>query len=136
MEGGNVVIPNLTRCLMSIIRYPMGDAAEWVDYGSRKIRPYGRGAVGVMVGLALYDRASLEEIVSNSWKDGKVNGFQVLLRRAQRMDEMVFRIACQPGNPEEVSREVQEEMNMVHGEGAKEVAERFVKPLVIGWVSV
>lgn len=78
------MITNLTRCLMSFIRYPMGDAAGWVDYSSRKIRPDGSGAVGVRVRLASYDRASLKEIVSKSWKNEKVNGFQVLLRRAQR----------------------------------------------------
>ena len=33
---GNVVITNLSRRLMPVIRYPMGDAAEWVDYSSRK----------------------------------------------------------------------------------------------------
>lgn len=55
---GDVVITNLTRRLMPIIRYPMGDAAEWVDYESRKFRLCGRGAVGVRVGPASYDMAS------------------------------------------------------------------------------
>ena len=133
---GNVVITNLTRRLMPVIRYPMGDTAEWVDYDSRKFRLCGRGAVGVRVGPASYDMTSLKDIVSASLKDEKVNGFQVLLRRAQGVDEMVFRIACQPGNPEQSSREVQEEMDKIHEEWAKEVAERFVNPLVIEWVSV
>lgn len=52
------------------------------------------------------------------------------------MDEMVFRIACKPGNPEQSSRGVQEEMDRVHGQWVKEMAERFVNPLVIEWVSV
>ena len=49
---GNVVITNLTRRLMPVIRYPMGDAAEWTDYSSRKFRLCGRSAVGVRVGPA------------------------------------------------------------------------------------
>ena len=133
---GNVVITNLSRRLMPIIRYPMGDAAEWVDYSSRKFRHCGRGAVGVRVGPASYDMTSLKEIVSTSLTNEKVNGFQVLLRRAHGMDEMVFRIACQPGSPKQASREVEKEMDRVHEEWAKEVAERFVNPLVIEWVSV
>ena len=84
----------------------------------------------------LDDTTSLKGIVSNALKDEKVNGFQVLLRRSHGMDEMVFRIACQPGSPEKSSREVQAEMDRVHEEWAKEVAERFVNPLVIEWVSV
>lgn len=133
---GDVVITNLTRRLMPVIRYPMGDAAEWVDYESNKFRLCGRGAVGVRVGPASYDMASLKEIVSSSLKGEKVNGFQVLLRRSEGMDEMVFRIACQPKNPEQSSQEIQKEMNRVHEEWAKEVAEHFIHPLVIEWVSV
>ena len=133
---GNVVITNLTRRLMPVIRYPMGDTAEWVDYSSRKFRLCGRGAVGVRVGPASYDMASLKEIVSDSLKDDKVNGFQVLLRRANGKDEMVFRIACQPKNPERSSRQVQEEMNRIHEEWAIEVADGFVNPLIVEWVSM
>lgn len=83
--------------------------------------------MGVRVGPASYDMTSPNE---------KLNGFQVLLRRAQGMDEIVFRIACRPGNQEQVSQKVQEEMDKVHKEWAKEVAERFVNPLVVDWVSV
>lgn len=133
---GIVVITNLRRRLMPTIRYPMGDEAEWVDYSSRKFRLCGRAAVGVRVGPASYDMTSLKEIVSTSLKSEKVNGFQVLLRRARGMDEMVFRIACQPGDPEQASQQVGKEMDRVHEEWAKEVAERFVNPLVIEWVSV
>ena len=121
---------------MPIIRYPMGDAAEWIDYSARKFRLCGRGAVGVRVRPASYDMASLKEIVSISLKDEKVNGFQVLLSRTKGMDEMVFRIACQPQNREQSSRGIQEEMGRIHEEWAKEVAEGFINPLVIEWVSV
>ena len=92
--------------------------------------------MGVRIRPASYDMTSLKEIVLTSLKNEKVNGFQVLLRRAQGMDEMVFRIACQPGNPKQASREVEKEMDRIHEEWAKEVAERFVNPLVIEWVSV
>ena len=133
---GNIVITNLVRRLMPVIRYPMGDAAEWTDYSSRKFRLCGRGAVGVRVGPTSYDMESLKQIVAASLIDEKMNGFQVLLRRANRMDEMVFRIACQPQNTQQSSRKVQGEMDKVHEEWAKEVAEGFVNPLVIEWISV
>ena len=133
---GNIVITNLARHLMPIIRYPMGDVAEWIDYESRKFRLCGRGAVGVRLGPASYDTVSLKEIVTSSLMDEKCNGFQVLLRRANGKDEMVFRIACQPQDPEQSSRRIQEEMDRIHEEFAKEVAEGFVNPLVIEWVSV
>ena len=133
---GNVVITNLTRRLMPIIRYPMGDAAEWVDYSSRKFRLCGRGAVGVRLGPTSYDMTSLRQLVSNSLKGENVNGFQVLLRRAHGLDEMVFRIACHPRSPEDSSQKIQEEMKRVHDTYAEAMAERSHKPLAVEWVSV
>ena len=133
---GNIIITNLTRHLMPIIRYPMGDVAEWTDYKSRKFRLCGRGAVGVRLGPNSYDMVSLKEIVTSSLKDEQCRGFQVLLRRANERDEMVFRIACRPQDPEQSSRRIQEEMDRIHEEFAKEVAEGFVNPLVVEWISV
>lgn len=133
---GNIVITNLARRLMPVIRYPMGDVAEWIDYESRKFRLCGRGAVGVRLGPASYDMVSLKEIVTGSLKDEQCSGFQVLLRRANEKDEMVFRIACHPRDPEQSSRRIQGEMDRIHEEFAKEVAEGFVNPLVIEWVSI
>lgn len=49
---------------------------------------------------------------------------------------MVFRIGRQPENPERSLREVQEQMDRVHEEWTKEVAERFVNSLVVEWVSI
>ena len=133
---GNIVITNLTRRLMPVIRYPMGDVAEWIDYETRKFRLCGRGAVGVKLGPASYDMDSLKDIVTSSLQDEECCGFQVLLRRANEKDEMVFRIACQPQEPEQSFQIIQEEMHRTHEEFAKEVAEGFVNPLVIEWVSV
>lgn len=48
------------------------------------------------------------------------------------MDEMVFRIACRPANPEQSCRAVQKEMDTAYETWAKEVAEGLVDPLVIG----
>ena len=133
---GNIVVTNLARRLMPIIRYPMGDAAEWIDYESRRFRLCGRGAVGVRLGPTSYDLFSLKEIVTSSLTDEKCNGFQILLRRANGKDEMVFRIACQPQDREQSSRRIREEMDRIHENFAQQVAKGFVNPLVIEWVSV
>ena len=43
---GRVVVTNLFRTLMPIIRYPAGDRAEWVDLERRRFRLVGRSAAG------------------------------------------------------------------------------------------
>lgn len=48
---GGIIITNLERRLMPIIRYPMGDVAEWVDFNHRTFRLCGRGGqVGIRLG--------------------------------------------------------------------------------------
>ncbi len=88
------MITNLERRLMPIIRYPMGDVAEWVDYNRRKFRLCGRGgSVGVRLGPTAYDLTGLKQVLSNVLNDEPMNGFQIIVQRRGAMDEMVFRIA-------------------------------------------
>ncbi|MCJ1224606.1 hypothetical protein MMC12_001251 [Toensbergia leucococca] len=135
-ERGSVVLTDLFRRLTPVIRYPMGDVAEWIDYDSRTFRLWGRGNVGVRVGPNSYDMTNLRTVVTNVLKSDAIHGFQVVLRRANSKDEMVFRIASHPQNPEQMSKEVKEEMDKVNQEWAEEVRDGFINPLVIEWVSV
>jgi hypothetical protein len=40
-QRGQIVVTNFMRRLMPVIRYPMGDITEWVNYGERKFRFFG-----------------------------------------------------------------------------------------------
>ena len=133
---GQIVVTNFMRRLMPIIRYPMGDLAEWVNYGERQFQFVGREAVGARVGMVSYDLTDLRTVVSNVLKDEAVNGFQVLVRQTNSRDEMVFRIASKPPNPEEIAEALRKEMDRIHGVWAEEVREGNTNPLVVEWVSV
>ena len=133
-QQGRVVITNLTRRLMPIIRYPMGDIASWVDYSARTFRLCGRGSVGVRVGPYSYDMKNIRAVISNVLGDD-LYGFQVVLRRANGLDEMTFRIAAKVLRPEETAERLKEEMVRVH-ETWREAVDGFVNPLQVEWVGV
>ncbi|KAL8811530.1 MAG: hypothetical protein Q9200_001722 [Gallowayella weberi] len=133
---GDVVVTNLDRRLMPIIRYPTGDVAEWVDYSKLKFHVCGRAPVVVRLGSASYEMERLKDIVSTTLKNERVNSFQVVLRRANGLDEMIFRIACRPQNAVQSAQKIRDKMNSAHTEFAKEVAEHSISPLVVEWISV
>lgn len=134
---GSIVITNLERRLMPIIRYPMGDVAEWVDHKSRTFRLYGRGgSVGVRLGPTSYDLTGLKQVVSNVLKTEPMKGFQVIVQRRDAMDEMVFRIASQPQDRDRLAKELQMEMGKVLDYWDEEVKDGFFHPLDVEWVSV
>ena len=60
--------------------------------------------MGIKGGPASYDMISLRVIVLNVLENDALTGFQVLLRRKNAKDEMVFRIASQPQNREFVEQ--------------------------------
>jgi phenylacetate-CoA ligase len=117
-QRGQIVVTSFMRRLMPIIRYPMGDMAEWADYSRRKFRLVGREAVGVRMGPHSYDIRERRSVVSNALKVGTLNGFQVLLRRSHLKDEMVFRIASRPDSPDDRVKALREEMDRANQEWA------------------
>lgn len=64
------------------------------------------------------------------------HGYQVVVQRRDAMDEMVFRIACQPQDPEGLTKELQAEMGKVLDYWDEEVRDGFFHPLGVEWVSV
>ena len=133
---GNVVITNLLRRLMPVIRYPMGDMAEWMDYSLRKFRLCGRGMVAVRLGPTSYELTILKTVVSNVMEKGSYNGFQTIIKRKHGLDQMVFRIASQPKDPERLARLLEEELGRIKTDWAQEVRDGFYGPLAVEWVSV
>jgi len=131
------VITNPERRQMPIIRYPMGDVAEWVDYNRLIFRVCGRGgSVGVRLGPTAYDPTGLKQVLSNALNDEPMNGFQVIVQRRGAMDEMVFRVASQPQDPDRFAKELQAEMGKVLDYCDEEVKDGFFHPLGVEWVSV
>ena len=131
---GEVVITSLQRRLMPILRYSMGDVAMWTKFKLGHIQVLGRSTVGVTLGQSRFDLRDLKAVIERGMTGETVHGVQILLRRSKGKDEMVFRIAARPQEPESRARIVREEMDNTHEYARAE--QQYFNPLVVEFVSV
>lgn len=100
---GKVLITNLTRKLMPIIRYPAGDLAMWVESAEtpyRKFKLQGRSDEAARVGTISVYFEDTRTVIINALKE--INGlqFQMILNHFAHKDELIFRIAGQGLKPD------------------------------------
>ncbi|MER5639086.1 phenylacetate--CoA ligase family protein [Kitasatospora sp. NPDC002227] len=92
-RAGRLVATDLTRRLMPVIRYPVGDVAEWVDFPRRRFRLLGRTEEGARVGPVTVYLQDLRALVEGADEHGLVAEVQVVLRHRDERDELVLRLA-------------------------------------------
>jgi phenylacetate-CoA ligase len=105
---GKIVLTNLTRKLMPIIRYPVGDLGQWVDSESiqdqRKFKILGRSEEGARIGPATIYYDDISKALHIYQKDLMASGFQLLIRHFGNLDQLVVRIASAKTDPSLASR--------------------------------
>lgn len=100
---GKVLITNLTRKLMPIIRYPAGDLAMWVESSEtpcRKFKLQGRSDEAARVGTISVYFEDTRTLVMNELSEVSGLQFQMILNHFAHKDELVFRIAGHGLKPE------------------------------------
>ncbi|MGI5450917.1 phenylacetate--CoA ligase family protein [Streptomyces sp. CA-243310] len=134
---GRVVVTQLFRSLMPVIRYPAGDRAEWTGGEGGEFRILGRAEEGVRVGpVSLYwDDAT--NAVAEADADGLVTGTQLVVRRWEGRDGLILRLATapehDPGTREALAKAVVEGLNTARPLYPDSVAAGFVHPLGVEW---
>lgn len=95
---GKVLLTNLTRKLMPIIRYPAGDLAVWVeDEGgkNRKFKLQGRSDEAARLGtLSVYFEDTRSAIMKTLTECSGMQ-FQMILKHYEHKDELTFKVALQ-----------------------------------------
>ncbi|WP_327232264.1 phenylacetate--CoA ligase family protein [Streptomyces murinus] len=90
---GRLVVTDLRRRLMPVLRYPAGDRAEWVDRDAGVFRILGRAEEGVRVGpISLYTE-DVHDIVRGADTADEITGLQLVIRRQDGRDGLVLRLA-------------------------------------------
>lgn len=93
---GRLLATNLTRKLMPIIRYPVGDRAEWVETSGvtdRKFRILGRSEEAARLGPVSLYVDDVARILSLSAAMHSVQGFQLVIRHTEQVDQCTVRLA-------------------------------------------
>ncbi|KAI3393755.1 hypothetical protein diail_3756, partial [Diaporthe ilicicola] len=94
---GSLVVTNLERKLMPVVRYPSGDRAEWIDYEAGLFRVLGRDQTAVRLGPVSIDFTHLREAVSSALgPDRRASGIQAVVGRKDAKDLLTVLIAFQP----------------------------------------
>jgi phenylacetate-CoA ligase len=93
---GKVLLTNLTRKLMPIIRYPAGDLAMWIEdenRPNRKFKLQGRSEEAARLGtLSVYFEDS-REMIMKALSDCSGIQFQMIIKHFDHKDELTFKIA-------------------------------------------
>ncbi|MBD0692340.1 phenylacetate--CoA ligase family protein [Streptomyces sp. CBMA123] len=133
---GRVVVTDLRRRLMPVLRYPVGDRAEWTDVSTGRFRVLGRAQEGVRVGpVSLYTEDVLD-LVRAADPAGRVTGAQLVVRRWDGRDGLVLRLACdgEPAGLPELAAAVEAGIHAARPLYPEAVAAGYVNPLSVAWV--
>lgn len=107
---GKVLITNLARKLMPIIRYPAGDLAMWIESAetsNRKFKLQGRSDEAARLGTLSVYFEDTRTMAMNTLKEFIGLQFQMVLNHHDHKDELTFRMA---GHGLKASAEVSERM--------------------------
>ncbi|MEU8825731.1 AMP-binding protein [Streptomyces sp. NPDC048636] len=133
---GRVVVTDLRRRLMPILRYPVGDRAEWTDTAAGHFRILGRAEEGVRVGPVALHTQDVHDLVGAADVTGRITGVQLVVRRWEDRDGLLLRLGCgtRAGDLSELAAAVEKAFHTARPMYAQAAAARHVHPVVLEWV--
>lgn len=133
--AGRVIVTNLFRTLMPIIRYPAGDRAEWVDPTRRRFRLVGRSSEGARVGTVAMPTEEVRGILIEADPERHITGMQMVQRRWDGRDGLILRLACTQPPPPELTQRLIDAVYSAKPLYPSEVELGALHHLTIEWVS-
>lgn len=134
-RSGRLLKTDLRRRLMPVLRYPVGDRAEWVDYERGLFRLQGRHAEGVRVGPVSLYTEDFRRIVSEVDTDGAIIGHQLVQRRSGGRDSLLIRLAARPDylGTEAFAEALLAELHASRPMIRQTVAAGMIEPVTVEW---
>ncbi|MFF2351800.1 phenylacetate--CoA ligase family protein [Kitasatospora sp. NPDC058115] len=131
---GRVVVTNLFRTLMPILRYPTGDRAEWVDVERGRFRLVGRSAEGARVGTVAMPTEEIRAVLLAHDPERIISGLQMVQRRWDGKDGLTLRLGCTEQPPAGLTERLIEAVYEARPLYPDDVAAGVIHDLVIEWV--
>ncbi|KZL69865.1 amp-dependent synthetase ligase [Colletotrichum incanum] len=138
-EAGSLVVTNMERRLMPIIRYPSGDRAMWVDPSQGLFRILDRDRTAIRLGPVSIDFVDLRRIVSSVLENRPVGKLQAIITRENRKDLLTLNVAYTPATDEEslkLQSELREELSVVRPMFREHVEKDLINPLQIQFLKM
>lgn len=129
---GKLLVTDLSRKLMPMIRYPVGDLAEWVSFEEGTFRLLGRSDEGARCGPVTLHLDYLRSVVATEVQS--FSGFQVVLRRVDAKDQLVLRVASTRPDREQLYWAISAGVDRISPRFADHVRRGVINPLAVEWV--
>lgn len=135
-KKGRVIVTDMRRKLHPSIRYPIGDMARWVDYHRGTFELLGRESEALKIGSLHLELPTLRLLVVKTLGEGFQHSFQLVLRRVEGKNEVTFRFAGHPEDPESVARELEKNLIEEFPRWQEFLSNGYVQPLKTEWVEM
>ncbi|MEV4556790.1 phenylacetate--CoA ligase family protein [Kitasatospora sp. NPDC049285] len=131
---GRVVVTNLFRTLMPILRYPAGDRAEWTDAECRRFRLLGRSTEGARVGIVTMPTEDVRDVLLAHDPGHHITGLQFVQRRWDGRDGLLIRLGHTTEPPAGLLETLRRAVLDARPTYEEEVAVGAIHPLQVEWV--
>lgn len=131
---GRVVVTNLFRTLMPILRYPTGDRAEWVDLERGRFRLVGRSVEGARVGTVAMPTEEVRAVLLAHDPEQVISGMQMVQRRWDGKDGLVLRLGFTEEPPAGLAERLVEAVYRARPLYPDDVAAGVIHDLQVEWV--
>lgn len=139
-EPGSLVVTNVERRLMPIVRYPSGDRAAWVDPALGLFRVLDRDRTAIRLGPVSIDFVDLRRIVATVLGDERpVGKIQAVVSRRDRKDLLTLGVVYTPASEEEglqLLKGLREELGTVRPMFREHVQKDLVNELDVNFVTM
>jgi len=110
-RGGKLLVTNLNRKLMPLIRYPVGDMAMWTEEErtpDRKFQLLGRSQEGARIGPATLYVQDIMDVLKHFHQEVHILNFQIVITHMNQKDRALLRVvpSFEPSNKEELSKKI------------------------------
>jgi len=136
---GKLLVTNLNRKLMPLVRYPVGDTAVWREpKGSknRKFKLQGRSQEGARIGPATLYVQDLTTIFEHFHDKFQLLNFQLLITHDAHKDRATIKVVpkSMPQNPQELAQEVVEYLYSERVMFGELLQNNIIHPITLEWV--
>jgi phenylacetate-CoA ligase len=131
---GRLIVTNLFRTLMPIIRYPVGDRAEWVEPERQRFRLVGRSDEGARVGTVAMPTEDIRAVLIAADPDRLITGMQMVQRRWDGKDGLILRLACAGEPSPDLTRRLVDAVYAARPLYPAEVEAGAIHHLIVEWV--
>lgn len=137
-KKGKIYSTNLSRLLMPIIRYPVGDNGQWVEEeGSRnrKFKILGRSEEGARIGPITFYVEDLQHILKKFQSEFTYSNTQMIINHYDHKDGLTIKIAVsdKPDNTDILTKKLINEIYKERHMFEEEIAKNKVHPIKIEW---